>query len=114
MDELHRIGGLGRFDGSLLYLKHPDLTLALLRRSRKLNPQGFPQWQSYLASTMGPLVRSYMDGVLEDKQQYVGEEARKLLFGKGSAEMKAFYREVLKHEEIISIPFRQADDCQYP
>jgi len=110
MDELHRIGGLGHFDGSLLYLKHPDLTLALLRRGRKLKPQEFPQWQSYLSGIMGPMVRSYTDGVRDDKQQYVGEEAKKLISAKGSAELKAFYREVLKHEENISIPFGRADD----
>lgn len=110
MDELHRIGGLGHFEGSMLFLKHPELTLALLRRSRKLEPQESPQFQAYLASIMGPLGRSYENGVRDPKQQYVATEATKLHSGKASAELKAFYRDVLKHEEDIAIPFGRMDD----
>lgn len=110
IDELYAIGRLGRFEGSMLYLKHPELTLALLRQSRKLKPQESPQYQAYLAGSMGPLVRSYENGVRDKEQQYVAAEATKLLAGPGSAELKAFYRAVINHEQSIDIPFGRADD----
>lgn len=59
---------------------------------------------------MGPMVRSYENGVRDEKQQYVATEATKLLSSKASADLKAFYRDVLKHEQDISIPIGRGDD----
>ena len=51
-------------------------------------------------------------GVRDAKENCVAEEAKKLLTGNTSAELKVFYREVLKHEEGVatSVHHRESGD----
>jgi hypothetical protein len=99
-EELEQIALLGHFDGSMLFLNQHELTLTLLRRGREFRPAEFPQWEARLASKMGPTVRSFSNGVQDKEQNYVAEEARKLLAaGSTDLELESFYRAVLKHEE---------------
>jgi hypothetical protein len=99
-DELEGLSSLLGFEGSLYLLRNPDLTLALLRRGRQLDPAKFPEWEYRLASTMGPKVHSFTNGMRDAEQDYVSAEVAKLTTAANvPPELQSFYAAVTKHDE---------------
>ncbi len=100
LDELYGIAALFSFEGSLYVLRHPDLTLALLRRGRQLDPAKYPELEARLASTMGPRVHSFTNGKRDPEQNYVSDEVAKLTAaGNVAPELQSFYAAVIKHDQ---------------
>lgn len=99
MDELEGISSLFSFDGSLYLLRNPDLTRALLRRGREIDPANYPRWEARLAGTMGPMIHSFTNGKRDAEQDYLSAEVNKLISAGGvTRDLRSFYDAVIRHD----------------
>ncbi len=100
-EKLSLLVELLRFDGSLLIFRFPDLPRAFLRKAQSLGGKElFNVVRSSLYHGCGPQGRSYSNGILDPKLDYVEAEAVKAAEAHATDELLGpFYRWIVEVEQ---------------